>query len=345
MTIDKTMSNEEYHRKLKGISSTRIKDVIARNVGHAMWKAEPENNHTTDALIRGTAMHSAILTPDRFGDEIIPMIDCDSLAVKNGDEAKDWIRERNKTVPKDEKMKLTYKTVDELYAAVAEAGGPRQAADIEREYRARHIGRTIVSKELYDESLEIGRAVRSHPTSAALLTHGEPEVSMWVERDMVVDTGQGPRAVSLTLKVRPDWYDNELRVRVAGIPPKRLILSVKTSRDASQGKFSRDAANMLYYVSESYYVDVVSAATGTDPSEWMVMWLVVDTSGEFQDRIQSIAHYYLSDEEIDAGRWRYEKALDAIAVARLYEAHPVMGGYPWQAQPAKLPRHIHYGGE
>ena len=90
------------------------------------------------------------------------------------------------------------------------------------------------------EASRMAAAVRRHPLAAAILSEGDPEVSMfWVD-----DT------TGLTLRGRIDWLRDN------------AIVDLKSANDASPDGFARDAAKFGYHMQAAWYSEGVEILTG-----------------------------------------------------------------------------------
>lgn len=144
--VHPTMPPDEY-RAIEALSSTGAKKLL-RSAAHYMVErtapAEP-----TPAMQFGTAVHCAILEPERLDAEVV-------------------------AVPDDAPTKPT--------KAQREAKSP-SAATVQsvqwwRDFAARASGRIVLSQDQFDTVRRIADAVHAHPGARRLLEGGRPELSL-----------------------------------------------------------------------------------------------------------------------------------------------------------------------
>lgn len=130
-------------------------------------------------------------------------------------------------------------------------------------------------------SVELMRdAVIAQPYARALLDDGIAETTVIADLD------------GLTVKGRPDWLPRDLPV----------IVDLKTAADASPRGFSRAAANFCYHLQAALYTDLLYTVTGQN---YDFIFLVVENESP-----HGVALYQLEDDAIEAGRRRYQAALE-----------------------------------
>ena len=87
------ISNEEYHADTSRISKSGL-DVIARSPAHYCHKylgAGRRTENNSPALVTGSAVHSAILEPEKFGLEYVRGIECDRRTTEGKKLWNDWL--------------------------------------------------------------------------------------------------------------------------------------------------------------------------------------------------------------------------------------------------------------
>jgi exodeoxyribonuclease VIII len=92
------------------------------------------------------------------------------------------------------------------------------------------------------------------------------------------------------VKVRPDYI----------IPDRRVILDVKTTKDASPEGFARSCGQYRYDVQDALYTDLSAQYFGGDSDDWEFLFLAVENTPPFNAAI-----YRLSEADIEYGRMAY----------------------------------------
>jgi len=97
-----------------------------------------------------------------------------------------------------------------------------------------------VSSDTHEQLKAMKAVLFRHPYAKSLLTKGEAEASYYCE----VDIGA---AEPLKVRLRPDNVKHE----------KRIIVDLKTAKDASVDGFKKDAANLNYHIQAAFYADMM----------------------------------------------------------------------------------------
>lgn len=127
------------------------------------------------------------------------------------------------------------------------AGKAEWAAFVEE-----HKGKTILSDDAYQTCLAIRDAVYRHPVAAGLLqAPGKSEQSFYA-----IDPEYGE-----LVKCRVD------RLHDSG----NMIVDIKSTDDASPAGFGKSAANYRYPLQTAWYNDVLDAAFGEHPENWVFL--------------------------------------------------------------------------
>lgn len=92
----------------------------------------------------------------------------------------------------------------------------------------------------YEKLVSMRSVLFSHPYAKALLTGGETEVSYYAMLDIGVET-------KVKVRIRPDHVRHD----------KRIIVDLKTAKDASVEGFRKDAANYDYQIQAALYSDLL----------------------------------------------------------------------------------------
>lgn len=179
----------------------------------------------------------------------------------------------------------------------------------EEEAAALSTGRTLIKASEYEQMAVIRDAVHAHPTARELLAPG------------------------LTTETAVFWDDPvtgaRCRARMDGIRrDMRLILDVKTTRDASPRKFARSAAELRMHWQDAWYRDGIAAAPGGFRPDGF-LFLAVE-----RDAPHLIAVYEMPEDTVEAGRRQVRAALHGYLDCERRGEWP---GYPTSITPLHLP--------
>ena len=156
-------------------------------------------------------------------------------------------------------------------------GGKELAAAFEAEA----AGRIVLTPDDADQVRRMADAVRSHPAARFLLElPGRREPSY---------TWKDP-ATGLECKTRPDWHSED----------RRIVVDVKTTRDASRIEFAKSIANLDYHVQAAWNQDALQAE--------QFITIAVENVRPF-----AVAVYPASGAMIAAGQRRIEAAMALLA--------------------------------
>lgn len=169
------LSNEDYHH-LKAVSPSQIK-VLKRSPLHyfdQFLADDREKKPPTASMLKGTALHTAILEPDLWDETVI-------------------------ILPSDAPNKPTKKQLE------AKKPSAETQAEITwwEEFNDSINGRIVISLDDADDVRRMADAVRKHPAAAFLLElPGRREASYtWTDE-----------ATGLECKTRPDWHSLDGRI-------------------------------------------------------------------------------------------------------------------------------------
>ena len=239
LTYHPDLSNADYHQ-LAAVSPSRIK-LLARSPLHfydaylAPDRVIPE---PTPAMMRGTALHTAVLEPELWDATV--------------------------AVPPHQFDRRT-------------KAGRELAAEFERE----NAGRIILSPDDADEVRRMADAVRRHPAARFLLElPGRCEASY---------TWRDP-ATGVECKTRPDWHSAD----------NRLVVDLKSTKDASRGEFAKSISNYDYHVQAAWNQGALGAE--------QFLTIAVEST-----RPYAVAVYPASNDMIAAGQRRIDAALNLLA--------------------------------
>ena len=255
------LTNEAYHA-LKAVSPSQIK-VLGRSPLH-YWDRflapDKEKPEPTPAMLKGTALHTAVLEPELWDATI--------------------------AVPPHSFDRRT-------------KAGRELAQEFERE----SAGKIVLSPEDADEVRRMADAVRKHPAASFLLDMpGRREASYtWTDP-----------ATGLECKTRPDWHSED----------RRIVVDVKTTRDASRVEFAKSIANLDYHVQAAWNQDAIGAE--------QFLTIAVENA-----RPWAVAVYPASGAMIAAGQRRIEAAMTLLAECHANGRWPGYGDLV--AEPIELP--------
>ena len=155
--------------------------------------------------------------------------------------------------------------------------GKELAAEFEREA----AGKIVLSPDDADQVRRMADQVRKHPAAGFLLElPGRREASY---------TWEDPQT-GLACKTRPDWHSED----------RRIVVDVKTTRDASRVEFAKSIANLDYHVQAAWNQDALGAE--------QFITIAVENVRPF-----AVAVYPASGAMIAAGQRRIEAAIALLA--------------------------------
>jgi hypothetical protein len=278
------MSNDEYHngtREFAGIpfklilSSGKLKACKTPIHYHRNLKKHMINSLN---LNNGSAFHSMILEPHHFEYELF-------------DDTK-IVEEIKADRPEIVNVKST-KEYRNWYKQFLNENG--------------EIRENVLKKETFTAAWNLKKKLQKDLVVTDLFTDSEREQSIFMEFE------------NLVCKVRPDGlkiaskFDAENFKEYGVNEGDLIIISVKTTIDASPDGFIRQCRNLGYHLSEAYYYDVIeryARATGfiKHSAKVHTIFLTVE-----KDKDEFTGHYmlrYCSSSFLEWGRREYSKNLD-----------------------------------
>ena len=172
---------------------------------------------------------------------------------------------------------------DETIAVPPHSFDRRTKAGKERAdaFAAESEGRLVLTPDDADTVRRMADAVRRHPAAAFLLElPGRREASYtWIDPE----TG-------LACKTRPDWHSEDCRI----------VVDVKTTKDASRAEFMRSIANFDYHVQAAWNRGALSAE--------QFLSVAVENVRPF-----AVAVYPASAAMLAAGERRIDRAMEQLA--------------------------------
>jgi PDDEXK-like domain of unknown function (DUF3799) len=290
--------NEEYHQGA-GISNSGL-SVLNKSPLH-YWQAylnpERERRAPTPAMEFGTAIHAAILEPDRFRDEYVAIpheSEFPSALVTLPDykaRAKELEIKGYSTGTKDE-IKVLIKAIDD------------DSVFFDDEVARITNGKTAIKREQMIACHRISQQIYSKRAAKVLFSNGAAEQSIYWKD---ADTG-------VLCRIRPDYLSD------AAIP------DVKSTEDASPAAFQRSIWTYRYWVQAAMYIDGVKAATGEELPFVFCAW---EKAAPY-----AAAFYSPTQEMIEAGRKEYKRLLRVYAACM---ESGEWDGYSESIMPIELP--------
>lgn len=152
-------------------------------------------------------------------------------------------------------------------------------------FMAENVGKIFISQDDRDMAERMRDAVWSHPAAKNLMTiKGQVEASCWAKDE---PTG-------LLRKCRPDKLLREFGV----------VVDLKTTEDASPGKFAKSCADYRYHVQAAYYLDTLALA-GIEVDAFILV--AVEKKPPY-----AVGVFQLEPEDVDLGRRAYRRDLDRL---------------------------------
>lgn len=219
------MTDPEY-RSMVGLSNSVMKDLAVSPLRYWFHQINPNRPvvEPTQQMILGSALHCAVLEPDKFEDHYVCDIrsqDYEGCLVTM-DHLRDWLREKG--------LPVTGKLKQDLVDRVVATDPSIPIIDVLRKRFLEEAGkRTILNREDMDRVMNMAIAVRSEPSLAPILADGRAEVPMFA-----VDPETG-----VLLKSRMDW-----------VTPT-LTLDLKTFSQSRGKSIDKSIADAIFY--ECYY--------------------------------------------------------------------------------------------
>jgi hypothetical protein len=305
------LSYEEYVA-IPAWNCSLLKLASSRSPAHA-WAAyrDPNAPDTTDssALVVGSVLHCLLLEPDQFNARyVLPPVDAPRR-------------------PTEKQLEQpTAKPGTKAYATWAEyCEGERwwQAFDAE------HASKTVLSVKDHQMATDLHRTVLGHPALGPWFAPGPNPLN-----ELTITWADPPTGAPC--KARLD----AVRLFLGCIQ----ILDVKSALDASPGGFGRDAVKFGYLLQGAFYTDglmecrqaLTTLLDLPESAEWVISQIPVAFEFIVAEKAYPwlVARYFLTDDQLEAGRLRYREALRAVVAA---DATGYWPGYDSAALPLELP--------
>jgi len=243
------------------VSNSDLK-LIARSPAH-YWaaKRDPKRKPEEDTAVKaaGRALHCAVLEPEAYPDRYI-------------------------CTPADAPRRPTKPQIN--------AKEPSEKAIISIEFWHQFeqlaAGKTILTREQYDEYLAIGLHIRNHPQLAGLLKDGLAEKCVFANDP---ETG-------VPVKCKTDYYRH--------ITDKHVICDLKKTKDARPFQSQKSAYDYNMFQQAAYYIDVWKWAGIAEIDTWII-------AAVEQEPPHAVKLYEVSGQDIVRGREKYRAALNTYA--------------------------------
>ena len=256
---------------------------------------EPEKDTPAKAL--GTAIHCAVLEPQRFEQEYRaePTPETHPSCLVTADDYKEACRNLGLAVSgTKDTLKQRIKEVSNSYAFFDDV------------YASYATYKLLSAKEL-DIVRRIYESVRNSTPAQTIFSSGKAEQSvLWVDKQTGVQC-----------KALVDWISNDCKV----------VADLKSAEDASPAAFARACATYNYHRQAAWYADGAEAATGVKPD--IFLFVVYEKEPPFAS-----AFYYATLEMVTQGRDENRVLLDRYAECLKSNSWE---GYPDLVKPINLP--------
>jgi hypothetical protein len=267
------ISNAEHH-ELQALSSSGMKDLAVsplRYWYHWINPAPKEEEEESAALKLGSALHCAVLEPDKvFESRYACALDPSDwpVCLDTISDIRGWITdqgEKPKGTRKDEVIAQALDLMKRLGKEVP------ILADQERRFFVRNEGKTILHKDEWDRLAGMARALSEEPSLKPILAHGRAEQTL-VAKDP--DTG-------VLLKARLDWMN------------PFTTLDLKTFTVKRNGSIDRAIHDAIYYEGyyrQAYFYDLVRRlVTGEKPGDVGFVFAFVEGDQPHEVRLKRLS--------------------------------------------------------
>jgi len=277
--------------EIEAAHSSGLKTLLARspkNMREAPEKRSP-------AMSLGTFMHALLLTPDTWQRE---------FAVKPAGAVKNT--KAGKSLTRQWLVDQLGDNTPELERARDNTEAQQFAQDIgllEQALEDRHI--TVVSQEDLELAEAMRDAVMRTSLGSTIFSAGEAEVTMLAKDP----------ATGVLIKTRPDWVP----VGMGG----KMVVDLKTTRDASPDTVARDSAKWGYHLQAALYQRVYRLVTGTTPA---FLHCFVESAPP-----HDVGFFEMDEDALQAGEAKINRALDIFEKCKREGIYPGVG-YNWKTE-------------
>lgn len=258
----------------------------------------------TPAMIVGSAVHHAILEPDKF-----EKLYAKPLQLPTGVVVVDTVAEM-KEILKRMGLKATGNKPDLIDALKGQDESLVFLTDLKADHEIACEGKTVITDDAYDKALRMRDSVHAHPMARELLSKGVAEEShYWLDER----TGE-------LCKCRTDWFT-----------PDNVIVDLKKVACASEWSFSGAIWQYKYHWQDAWYTK------GTNANDFMFI-TVEDEEPFFVTEV-----YRLTDRDKCQGSREVNAALDRYITCRDLDDWPSYNDND-RINFIELPRYAQVGG-
>ena len=277
----------KYHLS-PGVSSSQVKTFALKSPAHYQYwyLQEHERKKETESMFLGTAVHCAVLEPERFERDFQEELDPESIPnlLRTVPDMKRYCEENGLS-----KLGVKQEFIDRILKHDPDA--PIWDVLIERQRQKKSV-RTL-KRDTLDKVRYMRDSVHANPEAHQILSEGQPEVSVWGKHEA---TGQ-------LIKCRADW------LRADGI-----CADLKTCTCASPSQFAKDMANYGYDLQEVHYTTTLDSA-GQPIGAFC--FIAVESEPPYLCQV-----YELDDRSRRLASMRYEKTMKDLEECRTFDQWP-----------------------
>ena len=294
----------------KAVSNSALKEALKSPLHYHFYMNDRTEKKDKSHFELGTFAHMAFLEPERF-DLCVEEPDA-SLSSKDGvntliefwkglsnivqlNDAKTWVKQEGYDMDKIDGLKAYYRKLKALnkHMAVSESDA-------------------IIIKWLKRHYDTYGGGILRKIFKGA-----KAEVSMY---------GTDPET-GLKVKIRPDAINIEENIGV------NAIISVKTTRASTKGKFEMDCASYGYHIGEGMYQKVASQITGRNFN--VTIMVMLQTEAPYLPAV-----YWWSPEDLHLGKLKYDLGMITIAEAMERGIYPGFDAYAESGHQGIIQMHL-----
>lgn len=174
---------------------------------------------------------------------------------------------------------------DKYHSTVAVFDGDKRTKAWQ-EFKADNEGKTIIGLDDHIAATSMAASVRGHKGASKYFDGARFEIPVfWFHR------------FGIECKSKPDWVTDDV-----------LIDPKTTGRKINPRAFGYQAADMFYFAQMAFYHDAMKAVDGRDRK---VILLAIE-----QNRPYDVVPYVLSDDDLSAGRAKYESWLSTLLMCQ-----------------------------
>lgn len=271
------LSNEDYHGEqyAEYISGSDLALVHSKSPAH--WKYGERKE--TPALAFGTAMHCAILEPEKFKSEFCRELDKSNYpdALSSDAAMKSWLKAHGRGG-------YSNKKTPELIEMIRETGEEVEIwSEIVEQHEVATHGMTKLKPADFDKVITMREVIELNPEYQGAINTGHAEISLIGEIDV---DGQVYK-----VKCRPDLITDDYG-----------IWDLKSCVSCHPEEFARAAVRLGYWLKMALQHDLFKAAFGVEPSQ--VVLLAQEKEAPYVAQA-----YRMTQAQLEYGREQYQQTL------------------------------------